>query len=122
MRPFPDVSAGQYQVSVSGGRAPVWAHSGRELFFASGTSLFAVSVQLTPSFRAGVPQRLFDDGSLLFENRLSGFSTVRSYDVAPDGRFLIAKQITGTDDSAASSSIIVVQNWAEELKQAVPAR
>lgn len=33
VRPFPDVSAGRWQVSINGGRAPRWAHSGRELFF-----------------------------------------------------------------------------------------
>ena len=33
VRPFPDVSAGRWQVSIDGGRSPHWAHSGQELFF-----------------------------------------------------------------------------------------
>ena len=34
VRPFPDVDAGKWQVSTGGGIQPVWAHNGRELFFA----------------------------------------------------------------------------------------
>ena len=33
VRPFPDVGGGKWQVSSGGGRAPLWAHNGRELFF-----------------------------------------------------------------------------------------
>jgi Tol biopolymer transport system component len=36
VRPFPDVESGKWQVSTAGGVSPVWAHSGRELFFVSG--------------------------------------------------------------------------------------
>ena len=35
--PFPEGrSGGQVQVSTDGGREPVWAHSGRELFYRNG--------------------------------------------------------------------------------------
>ncbi|NIP94707.1 MAG: hypothetical protein GWO24_15205, partial [Akkermansiaceae bacterium] len=33
VRPFPDVDSGRWQVSTNGGYSPVWANSGRELFY-----------------------------------------------------------------------------------------
>ena len=33
VRPFPDVEGGRWQVSTAGGREPIWARSGRELFY-----------------------------------------------------------------------------------------
>ena len=36
VRPFPDVGSGRWQVSLNGGTAPRWAHSGRELFYVNG--------------------------------------------------------------------------------------
>jgi hypothetical protein len=46
----------------------------------------------------------------------------RSYDVSPDGqRFLMIKE-GGADGTAAPASIIVVQNWVEELRRLVPTK
>ena len=44
----------------------------------------------------------------------------RTYDVAPDGRrFLMIKE--GSDDtSGPANTIVVVQNWDQELKRLVP--
>jgi hypothetical protein len=43
----------------------------------------------------------------------------RTYDLSADGsRFLMVKQ----GDASRPSSIVVVQNWFEELKARVPAR
>ena len=33
VRPFPRFDAGRWQVSTGGGKQPVWAHNGRELFY-----------------------------------------------------------------------------------------
>ena len=49
-----------------------------------------------------------------------GGAVGRIYDVAPDGRFLMIKP-AGTPAQAAAS-VIVVQNWHEELKRLVPIR
>jgi hypothetical protein len=43
------------------------------------------------------------------------------YDVSADGRFLMIKN-TAADRTAAPPTIVVVQNWHEELKRLVPAR
>jgi serine/threonine-protein kinase len=33
VRPFPNVTAGQWKISTAGGTRPVWARSGQELFY-----------------------------------------------------------------------------------------
>jgi hypothetical protein len=47
--------------------------------------------------------------------------TVSSYDVAPDGRFLMIEP-SDTSADAAPASIVVVENWAEEIKRLAPTR
>ena len=45
----------------------------------------------------------------------------RSYDVAPDGqRFLMIKEGGGAEDASAPASLIIVENWFEELRRLVP--
>ena len=45
----------------------------------------------------------------------------RQYDVSPDGRrFLMIKPVVGTEQGDTPPSIVVVQNWTEELKRLVP--
>jgi len=110
VRPFPNVNDGRWQVSRGGGAAPVWARSGDELFYVGpDRGLWSVSVRTKPAFVAGDVKRILADRYLMFgEGR-------RSYDVSPDGqRFLVIKETGG--------SIVVVQNWTEELKRLVPTR
>jgi serine/threonine-protein kinase len=68
------------RVSAEGGGGPVWARSGRELFFRLRGQVFAV--QVTPGARlsVGKPQ-------LLFETQLLQSPIFQAdYDVAPDGQ------------------------------------
>jgi len=45
----------------------------------------------------------------------------RSYDVSPDGkRFLMIEGIGGGSDAANAANLVVVLNWAEELKAKLP--
>ncbi len=61
VQPFPKVDAGHWQVSTAGGTRPLWARSGRELFYESNGALMAVTVQAAGSiFSAGNPTKLFD--------------------------------------------------------------
>ena len=47
----------------------------------------------------------------------------RTYDVSPDGkRFLMIKPGGRAEQTAAPPSLIVVQNWFEELKRLVPVK
>ena len=115
VRPFPNVNAGRWQISTTGGSKPVWSRSGRELFYinAAGAALMSVPIEVTTTFAAGNPTKLFDHGGKYY-NPPAG----RHYDVSPDGkRFVMIKNV-GTEDTttAPSPTITVVLNWFEELK------
>ena len=71
VRPFPHVADGQRQISRGGGRTPVWAPNGHELFFAGRASIMAVTVELTPTFMPGNPTKLFDAPSILPDTRFT---------------------------------------------------
>jgi serine/threonine-protein kinase len=125
VRPFPDVNGGHWQVSTGGGSEPLWARSGRELFYrGSDTALLgvAVAVEGSASFRTGKPVRLVE--GRYYAGAGSGAAPGRTYDVSPDGlRFLMVKEGGGADQTAAAPpSIVVVQHWVEELKRLVPTR
>ncbi|HUF47769.1 MAG TPA: protein kinase [Vicinamibacterales bacterium] len=115
VRPFPDVSAGRWEVSEGSGFAPLWSHDGRQIFYRSPTSLMAVSIRTSPTFGTSTPRPLFS----LADYVLAGTRGIR-YDVAPDGRFLMLKDDTGV--SAAQSRVIVVQNWFTELERLTAGR
>ncbi len=123
VRPFPNVADALYQITSAGGRTPIWSPSGRELFFVNRSSMMVTPVQLQP-FSAGTPGRLFDAPSMVLDGRFAGVGTVRTYDIARDGkRFLMIKEHGGsTEGDAPPASMIVVQNWREELKRLVPTR
>jgi Tol biopolymer transport system component len=110
VRGYPDANRGPWQISTGGGSAPVWAHSGRELFYLDeSNTLMAVPVDTAgPEFSVGRPAKVFDT---------KYWGNFYSYDVTPDGRFLMLKDI-----GQSEASIVVVLNWHEELKRLVPTR
>ena len=122
VRPFPDVDGGQWQVSTDGGTQPVWARNGEELFYlAPDGTLSSVRVERGTTWAAGTPTKLFDKPYFRLGTR-RGRSAGRNYDVSADGqRFLMIKE-AGSDLTAAPASIVVVQNWIEELKRLVPTK
>ncbi len=66
---------------------------------------------------------LFEGRSVVLDGRLIGTNTGRTYDVSRDGqRFLMIKESAGGTESAPPPSLVVVQNWLEELKRLVPAK
>jgi serine/threonine-protein kinase len=117
VRPFPDVDSGRWQISADGGIEPLWARSGRELFYRNGEALMTVPISAGASFAYGNP-RLVLKGPYI-GNAQGG----RAYDVSPDGRrFLMLKQAPTSGDASepARPTITVVLNWFEELKRRVP--
>jgi hypothetical protein len=71
------------------------------------------------SFSNGTSEVLFE-GPYAPENPAG---MARSYAVAPNGRrFLMMKEDGRRGDDADASQIVVIRNWAEELKRLVPAR
>jgi serine/threonine-protein kinase len=103
---FPGLGA-KYQVSTVGGAEPRWASKGRELFFRNGDKMMAVTIQNTgDSLHIGTP-------TVLFEGRFRD----TYYDVSPDGqRFLMLKAA----ETQSTSAMVMIQDWATELKQRVP--
>jgi Tol biopolymer transport system component len=119
VRPYPETAAGQWEISTStgGGSQPVWARGGKELFYlAPDGSLMSVRVvSSSRTWRADAPVKLFQGRHYVF-----GPIRHRMYDVSPDGqRFLMLKP-ANSESTAASPSIVIVQNFAEELKARVP--
>ena len=59
IRPFPNVDDGKWQVSSNGGQAPLWAHSGRELFYVDAERNMMVAPMPTGPSQLGARVRLF---------------------------------------------------------------
>jgi eukaryotic-like serine/threonine-protein kinase len=116
VRPFPNVSAGQWPISTAGGTRPVWARSGQELFYvAPDGGLMAVRAEPRgPKWSSGSPAKVVEGPYLTRSLR-----DKPTYDVSTDGKsFLMVKQPA----NQASPQIVVVQNWQEELKRQVPTK
>ena len=110
VRPFPDTGSGLVQVSTNGGYDPVWAHSGRELFYRNGANeLVAVQVSGDPTFVAGQQDGLFSMADYLPSNGNP------LYDVSPDDRRFVMLRIT--EQARDDTELIMVDRWAEELRQ-----
>ncbi len=107
MRSFPN-GAGQWPVSVNGGKQPRWRSDGKELYYVEGTTLMAVSVSTQQGFTRGQPQVLFESPDLAPDG-------IGAYDVTADGqRFVMIAPFEG--DGAAPPKIRVVENWYEEFR------
>jgi Tol biopolymer transport system component len=116
VRPFPDASSAKWQVSTKGGTEPLWAHSGRELFYRDGDNqLVSVATPPGTTFTYGEQKTLF-----------SAIGTVpadaghRMYDISPDDkRFLMIRTQSAAD---LLVPLIVVDNFLTELRQKVAAK
>ena len=111
VRPFSGPGA-PIRVSPSGGIEPVWGPGDRELFYLEGSKMMAVTVSSEPGFGFRSPEVLFES------QYLHGHARLPSYDVAPDGRFLMIKP--APEEKVEITEIVVVLNWFEELKRLVP--
>ncbi len=110
------------QITDGGATSPLWSRDGKELFYRTGVSsaspekwVMAVPVSESGDQLAfGAPERLFDD---------SGFNRtfpIRSWDVGPDGRFLMIRRSTPDDLRRAVEAffpdrIRLIQNWTSRL-------
>jgi serine/threonine-protein kinase len=123
VRPFPDVTSGHWLVSTSGGRYPLWAHRGRELFYvAPDGALMGVAVAGGSPWTAGTPKKILEGGPGGYVTTAGVFSNFpRNYDIAPDDqRFLTIKATGGNAVASAPPTIVVVQHFDEELKRLMP--
>jgi eukaryotic-like serine/threonine-protein kinase len=116
VRPFPDVNAGRWPISTTGGTRPAWSPRGNEIFYLdSSGAMTAVGLEISGgTIVAGRPQQLFAT------KYHPGFTTLgldfRGYDVSRDGqRFLMIKEPVDPSPQDARRMVVVV-NWTEELK------
>jgi len=120
VRPYPAMNA-EWPISTAGGAEPLWSSQDRELFYRSLTgAIMRVTVKPGEAWAASAPEQLLPGDGL----RIGGGDfPMRTYDVSRDGRrFLVLKKAPGQKRGAADPSMIVVQNWFEELKRKVPPR
>ena len=103
VQPFPGPGA-RTQVSVSGGREPVWSRDGRRLFYRENQQFIAANVRTTPSF--SVVSR-----DVLFHDRFMRGPYHANYDVMPDGAHLLMLEPT------EQAQLMVVHNWADEVRR-----
>jgi Tol biopolymer transport system component len=107
--PFPDVTSAKWPISTLGGFEPLWAHSGRELFYRGDGALNSVAVTTGTKFSAGATTKLFPSLGIF-----PGGGNHQGYDVSPDDKRFIFPKLLGTQ---VSDKIIVVENFLEELKR-----
>ncbi|HEX9632228.1 MAG TPA: protein kinase [Gemmatimonadales bacterium] len=106
VRPFPETGRAKRQVSLDGGSEPLWAHSGRELFYRNPAGdMVAVEITTQPTFAAGRQTVLFAGAAYAQDD------THRQYDVSQDDRrFLMIRERGGE-----RGSLVLVDNWFQEL-------
>ncbi len=108
--PFPNTPDGRWVVSSNGGQEPVWAHSGRELFYKNAAGdLVVAEIATSPTFAVVTARTLFAtrdyQGDLLH----------RRYDVTPnDQRFVMIRNVPLARE--AQTAPVLVFNFFEELK------
>jgi len=99
VRELPDTGR-RWRVSRAGGLSPVWSHDGRELFFRTGDTIMATTVNRDGSLRVGEPQAVYTNHRLDLDRWGN-----KTFDAASDGRLLIS--MTDPDDVRTR----IVLNW-----------
>jgi hypothetical protein len=86
----------------------------------TGDRLTAVTVRAAgATLGAGTPAAILPPS---YVTNAPGTTYGRGYDVAADGRFLMIKKEDRSGDRPTDSSLIVIHNWSEELRRAIPIR
>jgi Tol biopolymer transport system component len=102
---------------TEGGSRPRFARNGRELFFVKGSldeagrpigQMMAATIAAGPTLTLSASVRLFDDAG-------QGAPDLSSYDVAPDGRFLMRKPIA--PGPGEGTRMVLVQNWPAAVEK-----
>ena len=108
MRPFPETATAKWQVSTAGGTQPIWAASGRELFYINGKrDLVAAEIRPGAAFSVGEQRVLFSrrrtrPGPGSTATRLTG-----------DGkRFMLTQE----GEPLQESELVVAQGWLRQVE------
>jgi serine/threonine-protein kinase len=112
IEPFPPTTAKIQVTKTANDYHPTWAADGKSLNYIPSAANPPVGVPFFPDGRIGQPRRI---GSMTATNFIS--SAHRSYDVLPDGRFLMLRN---TGSATLPTAMRVVQGWFSELQRLVP--
>jgi hypothetical protein len=119
VRPFPHADSTKFSISTSGGVSPLWAHSGRELFYLNGDrdQMMAVRVSPGPAFRHDEPRTLFR----LHDGLLRGAFNFTWFDISRDDQHFLMARRAGPPEQGAVT-IVVMLNWLSELEAKMKAK
>jgi hypothetical protein len=118
---FPEMSGRTLVSDADGGWGARWSPDGSELFYRrlGDGAMMAVALQTTPELAIGAPEFLFDGRPYIpMTTPVAGGGSALSWDLAPDGRFLMIRAFAMSN--ADRASIVIVENWFEELNRLVP--
>jgi len=108
VRPFPG-GGGRIPISTNGGVEAVWGPDGKELFYINNDGdLISVQVESAGAFRVGERVPMFSVSD--YNRRIVDVN----YDISPDGQSFVMMRAEGS-----ARGLILVQNWIEEVRQAV---
>ncbi|MGK2857976.1 MAG: protein kinase domain-containing protein [Thermoanaerobaculia bacterium] len=94
---------GKWQITTGGGTEPRWARDGNALYYTRENELWRIPISRAAGVSIGAPERVFSGAAI--EATLE-----RGYDLAPDGRFVVVREL-----DRDASALTIVQNWAEEF-------
>ncbi len=123
VRPYPNVEDGKWQISEGGWATdPEWRGDGQELFYrqfdaeTGVTTVFSVPVDTSAEFVPGRPQALFS-GNYMHSTQGTSFDVNEAGD-----QFLLLKPMPNLTIAPASDmvSLVLVENWFDELEQLAP--
>jgi hypothetical protein len=115
VQPFPG-KGGKWQISNSGGMFPVWSPTSHELLFRTidNQIMFAAYTVKGDTFVTSKPR-------LWSEHKLANVGSWHSYDVAPDGKRLVALMpAADSEGQRAQNHVIFLLNFFDELRRRVP--
>ncbi len=114
VRAFPAPAAGQggkWQISNSGGTAPVWSRNGRELLYRSGDQIMTVSYAVSGDLFVAEKPRVWTD-------KLGG---AIGFDLAPDSkRMVVTTPLATSEGPKLDHHVVFLLNFFDELRRRVP--
>jgi Tol biopolymer transport system component len=108
VRPFPETGTAKWQVSTAGGRQPLWAANGGELFYINNrTEMVSAEIRPGAAFSVGEQRVLFSTA------QYAGGAGIHGYAVSADGqRFLVTRE----GEALQESELVVAQHWLGQLE------
>jgi serine/threonine-protein kinase len=118
VQPYPDASTPGRRVPISsgGGVYPIWSPNGKELFFRTLDNRVMVA-----AYKVQNNSFVVENPRVWSEKRLSGGgATVGNYDLAPDGKRIVAILPADPEADTSSHHVTFVMNFIDEVRRRLP--